>query len=243
MSCEHGYKMHGRYHQEITYRALNNCFSAHAMETIVEANLGQDGIIGQLGHPEYHFDDCKFSEGRDYIRVQRETIFSTLYELKQCKTFETTQEDIDPAWQAFGRLIHAVQDFYAHSNYVALWLARERLRTADKEKKIPVEKIDPLDPDLLYSSGLRSGLTYFPWDYLGVIPQFEPLARYFAPLDSHTLMNLDGPERGPKFAYAYVAAFRRTRYESNLIMKVLPLDLLRIFTDGLLKHNSEALLC
>lgn len=235
--------MHGQYHREITYRALNNFFSTHALETIVEANLGQDGIIGQLGHPEYHFDNCKFTEGRDYIRVQRETIFSTLNGLKQDGIFESTQEDLYPSWKAFGRLIHAVQDFYSHSNYVALWLARERLRATDKERKIPVEKIDPLDPDLLYSSGLRSGLTYFPWDYLGAIPQLEPFARYFAPLDSHTLMNLDGPERGSKFAYAYVAAFRRTRYESNLILKVLPPDLLWIFTDGILNHNREALLC
>ena len=56
-------------------------------------------------------------------------------------------------------------------------------------------------------------------------------------------MNLDNPDRGPKFAYAYVAAYKRTRYESNSIMKVLPQDLLWIFTGGILKQNSEAVIC
>lgn len=234
--------MYGRYHREITYKALRNCFSSLALETIVKANLGQDGLRGQIGHPEYHFDNCKFTEGRDYIRVQREVIFNSLKGIK-LNNLNGFTEDIHVAWNAFGRLIHAAQDFYAHSNYVALWLARERLRASDKDQKIPVEKIDPLDPDLLYSSGLSSGLTYFPWDYLGIIPPLEPLARYFAPLDSHTYMNLDSPERGPKFAYAYVAALKRTQYESSSIIKVLPPDLLWVFTGGILKRRSEALQC
>lgn len=235
--------MHGRFHREITSRALKNCFSPHVLEMIINANLGQDGLRGQLGHPEYHFDDCKFNEGRDYIRSQREIIFNNLSCLKNDNPGDNGQPEINRAWVALGRLIHAAQDFYAHSNYVALWLARERLRRADEDHKIPAEKIDPLDPRLLYSSGLRSGRTYFPWDYMSIFKPLVPLIRKFAPIDSHARMNLDTPERGPKFVYAYVAALKRTRYESTSILKVLPQELLWYFTGGVLKRNSDAENC
>lgn len=235
--------MHRRIHREITSRALINCFNPTVLEKIIQANLGQDGLRGQLRHPEYHFDNCRFTEGRDYIRVQREIIFNNLKYLKRSNSFDYKKEEIKLAWDAFGRLIHAAQDFYAHSNYVALWLAREHLRIANKNQKIPVEKIDPLDPHLLYHSGLRSGQTYFPWDYLSFIRPLEPLIKRFVPLDSHTHMNLDTPERGSKFPYAYVAAYKRTRYESSSIMKVLPSDLLWLFTGGMLERSSEALIC
>jgi hypothetical protein len=235
--------MQRHFHREITSRALRNCFNPEVLETIIKANLGQDGLRGQLGHPEYHFDNCKFSEGRDYIRSQREIIFNNLLHLKGGDSFDYRREEIKLAWRALGRLIHAAQDFYSHSNYVALWLTRERLRASDEDHKIPVEKIDPLDPDLLYSTGLRSGHTYFPWDYLSIIRPLEPLFRQFAPLDSHAHMNLDSPDRGPKFAYAYVAALKRTRYEASSILKVLPQDLLWYFSGGVLKRNSDAVVC
>jgi hypothetical protein len=222
---------------------LINCFSPPVLEIIIKANLRQDGLRGQLGHPEFHFDNGNFTEGRDYIRIQREIIFDKLKFIKRGDSINFKQEEIILVWKAFGRLVHAAQDFYAHSNYVALWLARERLRFANKEHEIAVEKIDPLDPRLLYNSGLRSGHTYFPWDYLSFIRPLEPLIKQFAPLDSHTHMNLDSPDRGSKFAYAYVAAFKRTRYESSSIMKVLPQDLLWIFTGGMLKRSSEAVTC
>jgi hypothetical protein len=212
--------------------ALDDVLSPRALEKMIEANVKQDRLLGQIGHDEYHFDNNAFKKSYAYIEEQRVLMVSALM-----------ANDALSAWSAFGRLTHTAQDFYAHSNYVALWLAREHLRAMSKDHNIPADKIDPLDPRILYNSGLRSGQTYFPWDYLSFFQPIAPLIRRFAPLDSHTHMNLDTPDRGPKFAYAYAAAFKRTRYESSSIMKILPQDLLWIFTGGMLKRNSEALTC
>lgn len=222
--------MHGHFHREITTRALSKCFCPQALETIIKANLGQDGFRGQLGHPEYHFDNNRFTEGREYIGRQREIIFDNFKDLKKGESFDFRQEKLQLVWKAFGRLIHAAQDFYAHSNYVILWLDREQTHPGDQYHKIPVEDIDPLDSDLLFNSMLRSGQIYFPWDYLNFCKPLEPLIKRYAPLDSHTHMNLDSPISGPHFAYVYVAALKRTCYESDSIMKILPKDLVGYFT-------------
>ena len=51
-----------------------------------------------------------FSKGMPILREQRQHILKSL-----------SEQAAIPAWQAFGRLIHAAQDFYAHSTYVRLW--------------------------------------------------------------------------------------------------------------------------
>jgi hypothetical protein len=111
--------------------------------------------------------------------------------------------DMLAAWQAFGRLTHTAQDFM-RIHYVALW--RRRIRPAAGSHRA-------LDPARLGSPRLTSGKVYYPWEALSFIPPLEPLMRRLLPRDSHTWMNLDAPQRGPNYAYAYVAAVKRTRGE------------------------------
>jgi hypothetical protein len=219
--------MHKDGHRLITREALRDQFSQRALEAILSANVYQDRLAGQIGHDEFHFDNNAFAQGYAYLAKNRTEVRAAL-----------ERGDVLPAWSAFGRLTHAVQDFYAHSNYVTLWLDRF---PADAWPR--PEEIDPLDRDLLagvalsQSKGpLRSGRIYLPLEPLSWIPA---LKRYILPLlprDAHGWMNLDTPNQGPKYAYAYAAAVKRTRHEFDLTIQSLAPEQLARFKD---KTNRE----
>ena len=137
------------FHRSITTQALSGLFSPQALEVIITANLGQDHWLrGQIGHPEYHFDQNAFLESWNYIEQNRLLILPALQANDACS-----------AQQAFGRLTHTAQDFYAHSNYVTRWLER-----FPKGQWPPEAEIDPLDAELLEGPELRSGKIYWPFE-------------------------------------------------------------------------------
>ncbi len=187
-----------KYHRKILEDTLRERFSPHALEVIIEANLGQDNLAGLVGHPEYHFDDNAFEAGNAYIESQRGIIRRVLRE----------GGAPEEAWRAFGRLTHAAQDFYAHSNYVRLWTAR----LTPQQSIAGMREIDPLDEDILADKGLRSGKVYW-LEVISFIPALRPLAARMLPSNSHAAMNLDSPARGPLFPAALHAARKRTLHE------------------------------
>jgi hypothetical protein len=170
--------MQEKYHTQITTQALQDFFSQRALRAILAANLGQDTLRGQIGHSEYHFDDNDFAGSYAYIAQQSQAILDELDR-------NEGQEHVAPlaAWQAFGRLTHSVQDFYAHTNYVRLWCARH-------PQAAPAQ-IDPLDEAILKSPERISGRLYYPLEVLAFIPGLEPLVKRFLPRDSHTWMNTE----------------------------------------------------
>jgi hypothetical protein len=203
------------FHIEMTRLALGEEFSSNALEKIIAANLYQDRLLGQIGHDEYHFDGNAFERSYAYVEEQRALTVSSLI-----------ANDALSAWSAFGRLTHAVQDFYAHSNYVDLWLS------CQPEASVPMpSEIDPFDPDLINTSALRSGVVYFPLEAFYHFHVLRPLLMRILPRDSHAWMNLDSPKQGPNFAYAFQAGVKRTKIEFEKTMKDLPKDLLRLFVD------------
>jgi hypothetical protein len=202
------------YHRAITLQALREYFSPPALESVVAANLGQDHWLrGQIGHDEYHFDRNAFHKGWNYIESNRALILPAL-------------KDGDPltARKAFGRLTHAAQDLYAHSNYVSLWLGR-----FPEGRWPPAEQIDPFDASLIESPELRSGKLYYPLEVLSFVPALKKYVLPLLPRDSHAWMNLDSPESGPKFDFAFAAAVKRTHYEFVRSKDELPPDLLDLF--------------
>ncbi|RPI88490.1 MAG: hypothetical protein EHM41_01045 [Chloroflexi bacterium] len=206
--------MQSRYHVQIIEAVTTRSFSQRAVQAVIKANLGQDSLQGLIGHPEYHFDDSAFEKGWDYVNKQRKMLFESLREPKNPNL----------AWAAFGRLSHALQDFYAHSNYVSLWLHKVG---GSKESG----SIDPLDKTILTHPGLRSGKAYIPWDVFTFIPF---IGKYFAllmPDDSHARMNLDSPERGPMFHFAYAAALQSTELELKEITSGLDAEFQKMFFD------------
>lgn len=200
-------------HVEILREALGEHFGAAALQKIIDANVYQDRLTAQYGHDEFHFDNNSFEKSYAYIEEQRLLAISALQ-----------SNDPASAWSAFGRLTHTAQDFYAHSNYIELWVARLPSGTVPAP-----EEIDPVDPALINSPALHSGKLYYPLELLSFVKFLRPLVMPLLPRDSHAWMNLDSPARGPNFGFAYHAAVKRTRIEFEKTVICLSTDQLAVF--------------
>ena len=207
--------MRKTYHLEICERALADQFSSRALDVIIKANIRQDKIRYQFKHPHFHFDSNAFEASFNYIKEQRQII------LEISDSFDKLQA----SWQAFGRLTHVVQDFYAHSNYIQLWL-----NTFSSQEKPYPQQVVAMDMEILQDPNLHSGNIYFLY-WLAFIPWFYAIAHYLAPKDSHTHMNLDHPNRGMQFSYAIEAAVKRTVYEYNQTTALLGSERSSLFKD------------
>jgi hypothetical protein len=190
--------MNAFFHRQITQDALGHKVNPAALAAIIAANLKQDSLSGQVGHPEFHFDDNAFIATHKYMEQQTSLAMASI----QAKDFLSAQK-------AYGRLSHCSQDFYAHSNYVALWV--------NLHPEFTAAEIDPLDPEILTLPSLHSGRIYYPWEVLTYLPFIGRVFRLLLPRDSHAWMNLDSPTSGLLFDYARVAAIKRTGIEFNLI--------------------------
>lgn len=183
--------MKSRYHIEITRQALQDQFSSQALGQVIHANLGQDSWKYQLNHDHFHFDENAFAQGNAYVEEQRRLTLAAI-----------RQNELPQARAAFGRAIHALQDFYAHSNYVELWRLQH-------PQAAPGE-IDPLVEELLASEKLISGRLYYPLELLYFIPLTQNWVLPRLPADSHARMNKDHPGI-LNYEFAHAAAVKRTR--------------------------------
>ncbi len=195
-----------RYHIELTQAALEGRMSGRALQVVLRANTAQDSLAGLLVHPEYHFDGSDFEAGNAYLTRQADIVRKAV----------ASRKNPERAWRAFGRICHSVQDFYAHSNYIALWQAGQ----PDRPAPAP-EQIEPLEPEIMSHPALRSGKVYYPLEALTYFPLLTNLVRRWLPKDSHAWMNLDSPKSGERFPYALVAARRRTRHEFDILTQEL----------------------
>ncbi|MFZ2358263.1 MAG: hypothetical protein WA040_02850 [Anaerolineae bacterium] len=197
--------MDARYHVEITRNALAGQFDEAALAVIVRANLRQDRPATLVGHPEIHFDASAFAAGEAYIAQQQRLAVSALDDL----------DDRPAALAAFGRLLHGRQDFYAHSNWAALWVAAH----GGLERCAP-EEIQPcLDP--LAIKGLVSGKGSVRHFVACRVPLYGRWHRqHLLPADDHEAMNLDSPARGPLFAFAVAAAVKHSRWELDALLRM-----------------------
>lgn len=197
------------HHIEITRQALGTDVSPCALEVIIRANVAQDSLRYQLGHDHFHFDNNQFDKSYAYMESQRALVRACL-----------ERGDAESAWRAFGRLIHAAQDFYAHSDYIPRWLAR-----FDGGTPPPPPEVDPVLPEILRDPGLRSGKLYYPLEVLAFLPPLRKLVLPFLPPDSHAHMNLDGPNDKGLFDYVFHASVKRTRLEFEQTTAQLPPNL------------------
>jgi len=180
-------------HEEMTREALSAHVSSRALEVIIAANRKQDSLHGLIGHDEYHFDNNAFDESYRYINEQRGFVMASLL-----------STGVISAWIAFGRLTHTVQDFYAHTNYISMWLDAHAHNGAPPA---PPE-IDPVQKSLIQSPSLHSCKVYIPMDVFYFVPFLRKLSLALLPRDSHGRMNLDSPKQGPHFEYARAAAVK-----------------------------------
>ena len=190
--------MKSQYHLEVTRKALASNFSKDALDTILKANIAQDKIRYQFGHPHFHFDSNTFKEGFAYIEAQENLIIESL-----------AQGNYPQARKALGRITHTWQDFYSHSNYIKLWL--------NDHPEAKPEEIDPADLVYINHPNLISG-NVFSLDFLALVPGLTKLITPLMPEDSHAKMNLDSPASGKLFAYNYQASLKRTGLEYKRVM-------------------------
>ena len=182
------------HHREILQEALQNEFSPRALKAITKANARQDYLHGQIGHDEYHFDNNALDESYAYIEENRVQLHIALKD-----------GHVEDAWAAFGRLTHTAQDFYAHSNYIPLWLAQ-----FDAGSAPPASEVIHDDENIIQSPNLHSGKLYYPLELLSFIPILKKYIMPRLPKDSHAWMNIDSPKQGPIFAYTFTAAVKVT---------------------------------
>ncbi|MEI7850094.1 MAG: hypothetical protein WCK35_30155 [Chloroflexota bacterium] len=202
--------MKAKYHREITQHALGQFLQTDVLETVIVANLGQDALRYQFGHDHFHYDSSFFGEGDAYCDEQRRIVVA---EMKIAQTHL--------ARQAFGRLAHTVQDFYAHSNYVSLW--------REFYPDVSPWEIDPEQDDILRSSRLHSGKLYYPFELLSFVEGLREYVLPFLPRDSHAWMNKDIPSR-LYFDVAFAAAVKRTNLEFQRICGRLSSSEVVLFT-------------
>jgi hypothetical protein len=204
-----------RHHIAITRQALGADVGLRALEVIVRANLRQDGLRCQFGHDHFHFDNNQFDQSYAYIEEQRALVRAGLQ-----------RGDAQSAWQAFGRMIHTVQDFYAHSDYIPRWLSRFNGRTPP-----PPPEVDPVSPDIFHDPNLRSGKLYYPLEALAFIPFLKKLILPLLPSDSHAHMNFDDRDDKGLFDYVFHASVKRTRLEFEKTAALLSPNVLAQFVD------------
>ncbi len=183
------------YHRKILQEALKDEVSPRALKIITKANIQLDYLRGQIGHDEYHFDNNAIKESYAYIAKNHTQVHTAL-----------KSGLIKKAWSAFGRLSHTAQDFYAHSNYIPLWLAQ-----FDTESTPPAAEVIHNDENIIKSSELRSGKLYYPLELFSYIPIINKFVMARLPKDSHAWMNIDSPARGQIFEYTFSAAVKVTR--------------------------------
>ncbi len=199
-------------HEEMMREALASHFSPRALEIIIAANRKQDALSNQIGHDEIHFDNNAIDAGNRYIKEQRGYVLAALL-----------SPGVLSAWIAFGRLTHSAQDFYSHTNYIALWM--------EKNPRLSALDVNPVDAEIFASPKLHSGKIYFPLDALYFIPPLRKFALALLPRDSHAWMNLDSPKQGERFEYARAAAVKRTQHEFEILQKILTPEMLAKFVD------------
>jgi hypothetical protein len=192
--------MLSQYHIEITKRSLGPYFTPATLQEIVGANIGQDSLLSLFGvEPHRHVCDCTLTQSLAYVEDEH----ARIAELSQTPGGEREQR------AAFGRLLHTVQDFYAHTNYIALWLAE----TGGAER-IDTATINGLDPQILAHPALRIAQWVAwrdPFYYLPVVGNV--MRRFWLPEASHEAIHLDSPDRGSLFPLALAVACQHTLVE------------------------------
>lgn len=204
-----------RHHVEITRQALASDFGPRALQAVIRANIAQDSLRYQLFHDHFHFDNDQFQKSYAYIEEQRALVRASL-----------ERGDAPSAWQAFGRMIHPAQDFYAHTDYIPRWLSRFN----DGTPPAP-EDVDPVSSEILNHPDLHSGKLYYPLEVLAFVPFLRNFILPHLPADSHAHMNHDGHETSAHFDYVFHAAVKRTKVEFDKTVVEFSASHLSFFTD------------
>ena len=97
------------FHEDISSEALQAFVKQNILTRIIAQHAFVDGTDPFA--PEFHFDSCHFQEAVDNINHLYNQILHDLVPLNQKQNFNDAADQ-------FGKVLHVVQDFYSHSNWV-----------------------------------------------------------------------------------------------------------------------------
>ncbi len=117
----------GAIHQEISREALVNSsigLNEKAFALVSKANTGQDEPPN-IFIDSHHFDNCKFDESKAFI----DKCYSEIaHDAAKAVNDKVKRENI---LKSFGALLHPIQDFYSHANYIELKLKEDSSLTPE----------------------------------------------------------------------------------------------------------------
>jgi hypothetical protein len=159
-----------KYHRSITENALKNSgLGKKCIKTLAQANVDQDdgwaNNSGPFGDSLNHGDNNQIKPTIDRIKERMEELAK-----KQCLNCK----DLDELLKLFGKVAHALQDLYAHSNYVETFG-----KDAKKPGDVPTWQFWNADGTVNVPTGVFTGTYKWPRDN--------------APSPSHDQWNKDEP--------------------------------------------------
>lgn len=163
---------------------------------ITRGNLQQDA---NQFNSALHFDNCAFPEGRSHYLACWEEIGSQIASGHKKEALIT-----------FGKILHSVQDFYAHSNWVELHLG---------ENPIPVWdlNLDSLPGDIVSGTYLSG----FPKKCKSNAPSHESLNKDSQDSETGRIIIEQGHHHGKSlFQLAYDVALHHSRKEFTKFLNV-----------------------
>lgn len=128
-----------------------------------------------------HFDNCDFDSSVSYIHALIAEAERAVAKAPASPEDKDVPKEVEQAMLNLGQALHAIQDFYAHSNYVELMQARHpEFNSASKLPVVEVWKSDGLAKLMkLKSEGLYSGQVSwsFPYKCDKEVPTHAALAK------------------------------------------------------------------
>jgi len=144
----------GAIHERITRDALGQFDFCEASITFIDkGNTSQDiPATAKFSAASHHFDCNEVGDSYGYMTER----FN--HALEQARTAGKDNEARKRTLYAFGEMLHTAQDFYAHTNYVELWLVKSIDYTPSG---MPLVKWNQIALKPKTRIGIRSGYFYY----------------------------------------------------------------------------------
>ena len=118
--------MIGKYHTSITNEALGTSFNGYAVNYIEKGNIDSDelrdykeGITDGYDLSAQHFNKTSLEKCDEFLEDAQDVVLEDFIEAAKADGAEE-DELYEQAFYDLGRLVHNIQDFYSHTNWINL---------------------------------------------------------------------------------------------------------------------------
>ena len=118
--------MIGKYHSQITTEALSSSFNNSAINYIEQGNLDSDKLRSKIPNitdgynlSAQHFNKTSLQNCDEFLEKAQSVVIDDFIQAAKADD-KDADEYYEQAFYDLGRLIHNIQDFYSHTNFVNL---------------------------------------------------------------------------------------------------------------------------